>query len=142
MDLTQPKLEISEDDLHAYVDGTLDRADRLTVALYLAAHPTQAARVEAFRAQREALRSLYADVVDEPLPRALKRELRLRASALRRRLLIVAAATTGGLVLLAGGTLAQHLAAVPAAPIAAAPAPAHDAAPPVVLPVRRGSVGL
>lgn len=83
---TKPGVEITEDDLHAYVDGTLDRPRRLAVALYLVSHPEEAARVEAFRAQKEAVNILFGSVVDEPLPQRLKRALRLNlGAALRRR---------------------------------------------------------
>ena len=74
--MTNPKVEITENDLHAYVDGTLDGARRLAVSLYLAAHPAEAARVEAFRAQKEAVHVLFGSIVEEPLPQRLKRALR------------------------------------------------------------------
>jgi anti-sigma factor RsiW len=80
------RVDITEDDLHAYVDGTLEQPRRLAVALYLVSHPAEAARVEAFRAQKEAVHVLFGSVVDEPLPQRLKRALRdLAAPALRRR---------------------------------------------------------
>ena len=74
--MTNPKVEITEDDLHAYLDGTLDPSRRLAVSLYLAAHPADAARVEAFRAQKEAVHALFGSVVEEPLPQRLKSALR------------------------------------------------------------------
>lgn len=69
-------MDITEDDLHAYVDGTLERPRRLAVALYLVDHPGDAARVEAFRAQKEAVHLLFGSVLDEPLPQRLMRALR------------------------------------------------------------------
>ena len=77
--MTSPNIDVSEDDLHAYVDGTLDGARRLAVSLYLAAHPAEAARVEAFRAQKEAVNALFGKVVEEPLPQRLKQTLRDRS---------------------------------------------------------------
>lgn len=74
--MTNPKVEITENDLHAYVDGTLDAARRLAVSLYLATHPAEAARVEAFRAQKEVVHALFGSVVEEPLPQRLKQALR------------------------------------------------------------------
>jgi anti-sigma factor RsiW len=78
---TEPRGDITEDDLHAYVDGTLDGPRRLAVALYLVSRPAEAARVEAFRAQKEAVNILFGGVVDEPLPWRLKQPF----SVLRRR---------------------------------------------------------
>jgi anti-sigma factor RsiW len=83
---TEPRIDITEDDLHAYIDGTLDRPRRLAVALYLIAHPAEAARVEVFRAQKEAVNILFGSIIDEPLPQRLKQALRLSSgSPLRRR---------------------------------------------------------
>ena len=78
--MTIPKPAITEDELHAYIDGTLEGARRLAVSLYLAAHPAEAARVEAFRAQKEAVHALFGSIVDEPLPRRLKKTLRPRGA--------------------------------------------------------------
>ncbi len=77
---------MNEEELHAYVDGALDPARRLNVATYLAAHPWDAARMEAFRAQQEGVRALFDHVLDQPVPERL-REIMQRHSiraALRR----------------------------------------------------------
>jgi len=58
--------------LHAYVDGELDDEARSTVEAWLADNPDDAARVRAYQAQGEALHSLYDDVLNEPLPQALR----------------------------------------------------------------------
>jgi anti-sigma factor RsiW len=55
-------------DLHAWVDGQLDAARRAEVEARLQAHPELAAQARAWRAQRDALRSLHAQVVEEPVP--------------------------------------------------------------------------
>ena len=65
-------LPITEDDLHAYVDDTLTPARRSEVEAWLAANPGELARVEAWRAQRAALKALFDPVLDEPLPNALQ----------------------------------------------------------------------
>ena len=63
---------VTEDELHAYVDGELP-ADRLeAVTAWLAAHPEQAALVAAWRAQAEAIRARYGAVANEPVPERLK----------------------------------------------------------------------
>jgi len=61
-------LNITEDDLHAYVDAALTPERRAEVAAHLAEYPEDAARVRAYRAQNQALRELFNPVLDEPLP--------------------------------------------------------------------------
>ena len=53
--MTDPGRPISEDELHAYVDGLLDPGRRLEVEHYLEAHPAVAQRVGAYRTEREDL---------------------------------------------------------------------------------------
>ncbi len=48
----------TEDALHAYVDGFLPAEEAAQVARWLAAHPEEAARIEAYRQQTAALRAL------------------------------------------------------------------------------------
>ena len=62
---------VTETDLQAYVDGQLPAARRADVEAYLALRPEEASRLAAYRAQRDALRDLYADVLVEPLPARL-----------------------------------------------------------------------
>ncbi len=57
---------VSEDKLHAYVDGALDANERRAVEAYLAMHPDEAARVRAYIAQNQALHRLFDPVLDEP----------------------------------------------------------------------------
>jgi anti-sigma factor RsiW len=64
--------EVTEEELHAYVDDVLTVARRLDVALYLAATPSDAARAECFRAQKEGLRALFDQVLREALPERLR----------------------------------------------------------------------
>ena len=65
-------LPVTEDELHAYVDGEVP-ADRLeAVTAWLAAHPEQAALVAAWRAQAEAIRARYGAIANEPVPDRLK----------------------------------------------------------------------
>lgn len=59
---------ISEDDLQAYVDDALDEYRRGEVVLYLRRHLDTDLRVDAYRAQRDALRGALAPVAEEPLP--------------------------------------------------------------------------
>ena len=48
---------VTEDELHAYVDGELPADRQAAVESWLAAHPEDAARVSAWRAQADAIRS-------------------------------------------------------------------------------------
>lgn len=59
---------ITEDDLHAYVDGVLEPERRVEVAAYLEGHPDVAKRIAGFADQRELLRKALAPIADEPLP--------------------------------------------------------------------------
>jgi hypothetical protein len=59
---------VTEDELHVYVDGELPADRREAVETWLAGHPEDAARVAAWRAQAEAIRARYGDVVNEPIP--------------------------------------------------------------------------
>jgi anti-sigma factor RsiW len=59
---------ISEDDLHAYVDETLEAARRAEVTEYLSSHPEAARRIERYRDQRASLRAALAPIAEEPLP--------------------------------------------------------------------------
>jgi anti-sigma factor RsiW len=55
-------------ELHAYVDGQLDAARRTAVEARLAADPAAAQRVRDWTDQRDALRGLHAELLDEPVP--------------------------------------------------------------------------
>jgi anti-sigma factor RsiW len=59
---------VSEDDLNAYVDGELPADRRTVVEAWLAAHPEDAAKVAAWRAQAELIRAHYGAVADETPP--------------------------------------------------------------------------
>ena len=58
---------LTEDELHAYVDGELSADRRRAVETWLAAHPEDAARVAEWRAQADAIRLRYGGVAAEPL---------------------------------------------------------------------------
>lgn len=61
-------LNITEDDLQAYVDGALTPARRAEVDAYLAEYPEDAERVRAYQAQNLAIKALFDPVLAEPLP--------------------------------------------------------------------------
>lgn len=64
-------LPLTEADLHAYVDGQLAPARRAEVEAYLAARPDEAARLQAYSSQNDALHGLFDAVLDEPPSTAL-----------------------------------------------------------------------
>jgi anti-sigma factor RsiW len=118
----QPWSDISEEDLHAYLDGALDAARRFKVAAYLARFPQQAARVEAFRAQKEGMQALFDDVARETPPKRLIRIMAKR-SWLRSWAPMIVGGGVAGLLLLAGSTFARQLAVLHASadpPVSAA----------------------
>lgn len=62
---------ISEDDLHGFIDETLDAGRRLEVATYLDNHPDIARRVSGMAEQRDMLRAALAPIAEEPVPAEL-----------------------------------------------------------------------
>ncbi len=57
---------VTEDELHAYVDGELAADRRGAVEAWLATHPEQAARVAEWRAQADAIRARYGAIASQP----------------------------------------------------------------------------
>lgn len=103
------RLPVTENELHAYVDGALPEGRRAEVEGYLATHPEESRRLEAYRRQNEALHLRYDAVLDEPVPE----RLRLAAQPRRRPLLGVAAAVAWLTVGVAAGWLARGVEPVP-----------------------------
>lgn len=74
-------------DLHAYADGQLDADRRAAVEARLAADGDAARRVREWSEQRDALRALHAELLDEAVPEHLlhaSERLRHRSSRLAR----------------------------------------------------------
>src|ERR1700716_1996227 len=76
--MTDPKIPVTEDELHAYVDNELPAERRGDVEVWLAAHPDDAARVQSWRAMAEALHARYDQVADEAVPKRLEIEQLVR----------------------------------------------------------------
>jgi anti-sigma factor RsiW len=70
--MTNNEFPVSEDELHAYVDGELPADRQEAVAAWLATHPEAAEQVAIWRAQSEAIRARYGAVMNEPVPERLK----------------------------------------------------------------------
>jgi len=62
---------VTEDELHAYVDGALAAERRGAVEAWLTAHPDDAAKVAAWRSQAELIRARYTAVAGEKPPERL-----------------------------------------------------------------------
>ena len=63
-----PNTPITEADLHAFVDAQLSPERQREVQAYLASRPEETQRVQAYREQKSALRSLFDPMLDEALP--------------------------------------------------------------------------
>lgn len=72
--MTDPKIPITEDELHAYVDGELPTERRGDVEAWLATHPEDTERVQSWRAVADALHARYDAVANEPVPPRLELE--------------------------------------------------------------------
>jgi anti-sigma factor RsiW len=76
--MNDPKIPVTEDELHAYVDNELPAERRGDVERWLAAHPDDAERVQSWRAMAEALHARYDQVANEPVPKRLELERLVR----------------------------------------------------------------
>ena len=77
---------ILEDELHAFVDDRLPEERRHEVQAYLDRNPEAADRIARLRDQRQALRSAFSGVAQEPIPSRLNlRRLVAESQATRRR---------------------------------------------------------
>src|SRR5882672_9742618 len=72
--MTNPKIPVTEDELHAYVDNELPAERRGDVEAWLATHPDDAERVRSWRAMADALHARYDAIADEPIPKQLELE--------------------------------------------------------------------
>src|SRR3954449_6358060 len=74
IDMNDRKIPVTEDELHAYVDGELPAERRADVEAWLAAQPEDAERVQSWRAMAEMLHTRYDSVAQEPVPARLELE--------------------------------------------------------------------
>jgi anti-sigma factor RsiW len=87
---------VTEEELHAYVEGVLPAARIAEVEAYLASRPDEAARVSAYREQIVALHREFDSIVNEPLPYRLQLPRRHWARSLLRYAAAIAWFTLGG----------------------------------------------
>jgi anti-sigma factor RsiW len=90
--MTTQDSPVTEEELHAYVDGELPADRTEAVASWLAAHPGEAATIATWRAQAEAIRARYGAVASEPVPERLKLDRIMRQGRPGRSLAALAAA--------------------------------------------------
>ena len=112
--MTDPKIPVTEDELHAYVDNELPAERRADVEAWLTANPGDAARVRSWRDMADALHARYDQVADETVPKRLELERLVRQP---RRWIYGAIAATLVAFMAGGGVgwLARGAAASPSA---------------------------
>jgi anti-sigma factor RsiW len=98
--------QITEADLHAYLDGELDPERTGEVERHLASDPADAKRLDSYRAQADMMRRLYGPLIERPVPARLaaaaagiggrRRSWRALTGALAASLLLFAAGAAGG----------------------------------------------
>src|SRR5881628_1792620 len=76
--MTERKIPVTEDELHAYIDNELPVERRADVEAWLAAHADDAERVQSWRAMADALHARYDSVADEAVPKRLEIERLVR----------------------------------------------------------------
>ncbi len=62
------RTNISESELHAYIDGALDAEQRRAVEDAIAAAPALAEQIAAYRADKLMLKRIYGPLIDRPVP--------------------------------------------------------------------------
>jgi len=70
--MTKDNSPVTEDELHAYVDGELPAERQEAVKDWLASHPEAANLVASWRSQAESIRARYGAVANESVPERLK----------------------------------------------------------------------
>jgi anti-sigma factor RsiW len=76
--MSDPKIPVTEDELHAYIDNELPAERRGDVEAWLTTHPDDAERVRSWREMAEALHARYDAIADEPVPKRLEIERLVR----------------------------------------------------------------
>jgi anti-sigma factor RsiW len=117
---------ITDEDLHAYVDGALDEPRQREVEDYVDRHADAARRLRAFAEQRRALRAALAPIAEEPVPPRL--DLARMIAAQRNRRYSQWRSAAAAVVLLVVGGAGGWLAHGPAAPAGGIAALAEEAA--------------
>jgi len=99
--MSEPNQSLSDEELGAFVDGEVTAERAAEIEQWLAADPDAAARVAAWRRQRELIKAALDPVAREPIPMELLR--RLRRPAWRRQIWPSAAAAVFAFAVGLGG---------------------------------------
>lgn len=99
---------LSDDDLHAYLDGQLDELGVAAVEAAIAQDAAIAEKIAAFRAQRAAIKQIYDPVLTEPVPDHLRKVVRDAQRGARRQTMMRIAASVVLLVVGAAGGWFTH----------------------------------
>ena len=94
---------VTEEELHAYIDGQLPADREQAVAAWLAAYPEQATLIAAWRAQGDSIRARYGAVAQEPVPERLKLDQVMRRDRSYGRSWAALAAAAAIVAFVAGG---------------------------------------
>jgi anti-sigma factor RsiW len=95
---------ITEEELHAFIDGELDPSRHDAIARALREDEALAARVARYREDKKRLASVYGPLLKRPMPRSWETQIRQGGvSAPRHRELAVLAAMAASLLLVIGG---------------------------------------
>ena len=103
--MTDRDSPVTEEELHAYVDGELPADRHEAVTAWLATHPEQAATVAAWRAQAENIRARFGAVAKEPVPDRLGIEKVLRQGRSNGRTWAAAVAAAAVVAFMMGGSV-------------------------------------
>jgi len=94
---------VTEEELHALVDGELPADRKEAVDSWLGAHPDQAALVAAWRAQADSIRARYGAVVNDPVPERLMIDQVIKLGRASGRSWAAMAAVAATIAFIAGG---------------------------------------
>lgn len=94
---------VTEEELHAFVDGEVPVDRQEAVAAWLTAHPEDAALVAGWRAQADSIRARYGAVVNEPVPARLTLDQVMRKDRSSGRSWTAMAAAAAVVAFLGGG---------------------------------------
>ena len=120
---------VTDDMIHAYVDGRLPTEDARAVEAYLAQAPAELARIAAYVDQRAQLRNALQAKFDEPVPSRLRvAQIRwMQSRRQTRRMMALAAMLTIGIVgATAGWIAAPHFGGSGSDPLVAEALSARD----------------
>jgi anti-sigma factor RsiW len=96
---------VTEEELHAFVDGELPADRQEAVTDWLATQADAAVQVGAWRAQADAIRARYGAVVNEPVPARLKLEQVMRSERAGGRHLAAMATAAALIAFVFGGAI-------------------------------------